>query len=153
LLSPLFRGSIFFLVNLPAGVGAAAGAMSAEFLFRALTAGFIGALTQNFRRVEPAWQAVLIVLIALPSLQHSCEFLVHWSRETPLLGASIGASICLTALSTAFNFYAMRQGSLIVGREGRSLLDDLAAYPRLLLGFFLIVPMTLRKSWMSLARG
>ena len=30
--------------------------MLAEFVFRAVTAGFYGAATQRFRQIEPAWR-------------------------------------------------------------------------------------------------
>lgn len=133
LLSSIFRGGIFFAVNLRAGLEAASGAMLAEFAFRLATAGFYGALTQSFRCVQPAWQAALAVMLLLPLVQHSLEFTVHLLRGTPLLLESIGASAIFTAISTLCNLHLMRNGAMIVGDGQRSLLADLAATPKLLL--------------------
>jgi hypothetical protein len=38
-------------------VHAAEGAMLAEFVYRGITAGFYGALTQAFRKAAPVWKA------------------------------------------------------------------------------------------------
>lgn len=51
--SPIFRSIIFLCANLTAGWSAVLGAMSAEFIYRCVTAGFYGALTQAFRSAEP----------------------------------------------------------------------------------------------------
>jgi hypothetical protein len=129
-LSSLARGGLFFLTNLPSGLGAAAGALMTEFALRGATSGFYGAVTQNFRRVEPPWCAFLAVFLLLPLGQHALEFAVHLVRGTPRLGASILASAGFTVLSTAVNLHLMRKGLLVVGDEGRSLLHDLGALPR-----------------------
>jgi hypothetical protein len=63
------------------------------------------------------------------------EWLVHWSRGTPELAASIGVSIAFTTFSTAFNLFAMRRGVLVVGAGSQSLLDDLRRMPRLMFSF------------------
>jgi hypothetical protein len=52
-LSAVVRGQLFFFANLSAGPVAALNALGTEMWFRFLTAGFYGALTQAFRRVEP----------------------------------------------------------------------------------------------------
>lgn len=143
LFSSLIRGTLFLAVNLTAGWYAAATAALAEFLYRSVTAGFYGALTQSFRCVEPRWQATVAVLILLPALTHGAEFLLHWWRGTPYLGVSIGASACLTLISTTFNLYAMRRGALVVGAGERSLAADLRALPRLILGYLLAGPLAL----------
>lgn len=61
-------------------------------------------------------------------------------RGTRRLMASIVASVCFTALSSVFNFYAMRRGILVVGDRRRSLLHDLRCMPRPVLDFILFVP-------------
>jgi hypothetical protein len=132
LLSSLFRGLIFFGVNARVGWRAAAGALLAEFCLRAATAGFYGALTQSFRRVEPAWQGYVAATICLPVCAHSLELLVHWFRGTPNLAASMLASIAFTAFSTSFNLHAMRRGAFITGEGAGSLSSDFRAVPRLL---------------------
>ncbi len=136
-MSSLFRAVLFFAVNLSAGLAAAMGAMTAEFVFRFATAGFYGALTQAFRRAEPERAATLAVMVLLPVVGHSLELAVHWSRGTPRLAESILASVALTAFSTAFNLFAMRRGALIVGAGSHSLSQDLVRMPALFASFLL----------------
>lgn len=140
LFSSLLRGGLFFGVNLRAGMDAALAAMLAEFLYRAATAGFHGALTQSLRRVTPQWHGTVAAMVLLPVAGHSLEFLIHWARNTPVLGASIAASVAFTVLSTLYNLHAMRHGVLVTGAEGRSLLHDLSAIPRVTLTFLLWIP-------------
>jgi hypothetical protein len=134
-MSALVRAWIFFFANLTAGWRAAAGAMLAEYVYRALTSGFYGALTQNFSRVQPAWQAFLAAMILLPLSSHSLEFLVHWLRHTPHLKTSLISSVCFTMLSTLFHLHAMRQGAMIVGDATASLADDMRRMPRIIGSF------------------
>ncbi len=139
LLSSLVRGGIFFSANLRSGLDAAAGAMLAEFLLRAVTSGFCGALTQAFRSVRPAWKGMVAVLVLLPVANHALEFLVHWLRGTPELFLSIGVSISFTVFSTAFNYFAMRRGLLTVGQGSQGLLRDMAQMPRLVVSFCIAI--------------
>jgi hypothetical protein len=64
------RGAVFFFANLSSGVDAATGALAAEFLYRSISAGFYGALTQEFRKAEPRWAATLVALIVVPCVSH-----------------------------------------------------------------------------------
>jgi hypothetical protein len=139
-LSASSRSLVFFTANLTAGPDAAVAAMTTEFVLRFMTSGFYGALTQAFSRVEPALHGTLAALVLLPSMAHALEFLVHWSRGTPELAASIIASMMFTVLSTAFNLFAMRRGVLIVGDGGGTLLSDLRRMPRIVLSFITASP-------------
>jgi hypothetical protein len=132
--SSLCRSSLFFAVNLNAGLRAAFWAMLAEFIYRSVSAGFYGALTQSFRKVEPRLKGMIVATIVLITVSHSVEFLIHWLRGTPNLWASISASMVFTAFSTMFNLHAMRRGVLITGRESHGLLKDLRLLPTLFRG-------------------
>lgn len=143
LLSSLFRAAIFFFVNLRAGWRAAVAAMLAELLYRGISAGFFGALTQSFRRAQPAWLAATAAMVLLPLASHSIEFTVHLARGTPKLIASMISSVIFTVLSTLFHLYAMRRGVLIVGSEGRSMAADFRAMPRIVAGFLAVGPLAL----------
>ena len=134
-LSSILRASLFFATNLSAGLPAALTAMQTELVFRGVTSGFYGALTEAFREAEPAWEAALTVMVLLPLANHSIELLVHWMRGTQKLLPSIIASMILTAFSTLFNFYVMRRGALIVGSGRGSLGMDLLRLPRLAVDF------------------
>ena len=133
--SALIRATIFFFVNLPAGTSAALGAMEAEFLWRLAVAGFLGSIIQSLRKAEPIWQATLITSLALPIVNHTIEFTIHWLRGTPKLMASILVSMSFTAIAMLFNAYAMRQGAMIIGKNGRPLWRDILDMPRLMGGF------------------
>jgi hypothetical protein len=140
LLSSLLRAAIFFSTNLVAGLHAALGAMAAELALRSATSGFYGAVTEAFASVEPPWAAMTATMLLLPFVAHSLEFLVHSLRRTPQLGLSIAASVAFTAVSTAFNLYAMQRGALIVGRGSRPLREDLSRIPGLVLAFLTAGP-------------
>jgi len=143
LFSSTLRAIIFLVANLTAGWRAATGAMAAEFLYRSITAGFYGAITQALGRAEPEWAAALAAMVLLPLLSHSIELTVHLLRGTPKLLASLIASVCFTALSTLFNLYAMRRGALVVGEASGSVAADLRRLPRLIGGFLAVGPMAL----------
>ena len=146
ILSSSFRAALFFATNLAAGLPAAVAALQTELLFRGVTSGFYGALTEAFRDAEPPWAAAVTVMILLPFANHSIEFLVHWARGTQKLVPSIIASVVFTALSTLFNFFAMRRGALIVGAGRGSLSSDVRRLPRLLLEFVCWLPKRLLRS-------
>jgi hypothetical protein len=125
----------------------AMGAMFAEWLYRAVTSGFYGAITQTLGEAEPEWHGALAAMILLPVTSHSFEFLVHWLRHTPHLKTSIISSMSFTVISTLFNFYAMRRGTMTVGRNAASLAQDLRAMPGIIYGFLTVLP---RWVWRSL---
>ncbi|MGE0447920.1 MAG: hypothetical protein AB7P99_22045 [Vicinamibacterales bacterium] len=139
ILSATLRAGVFFAANLPSGAEAATLAMAVEFVFRFSTAGFYGALTQAFRRVEPALHGTLAAMILLPGVAHSLEAVVHLAAGTPRLRDSMAASLMLTALSTSFNLFAMRRGAFVVGHGSQSLLRDVFALPALGVAFIAAV--------------
>jgi hypothetical protein len=151
--SPGLRAIIFLCVNLRAGWRAALSAALIELLYRTPTAGIYGALTQAFRKADPAWAAGVTVMVLLPLVSHSIEFLVHYLHGTPKLGPSIIASVCFTALATLFNLFAMRRGVLVVGRAESSLASDMRQIPRTILAFLVAGPIALYKGvcWLGMS--
>ena len=141
--SSLIRAQIFFWITLRAGWRAAVAAFLTELSYRGLTAGFYGALTQAFRGAQPAWAAGLTVMVLLPLISHSVEYFVHSVRHTQNLAANITGSVMFTAVSTLFNWYAMRNGSLITGAESKTVAQDLKSIPRLIVGFLAAGPVAL----------
>lgn len=142
-LSVIARAIVFFTVNLSAGLNAAMSAVAVDSVFRLSTTGFYGGLTQSFRRAEPAWHGAVASMLLLPVCNHTMEFLVHWLHGTPRLRASIFVSVCVTAVSTLFNWYAMRRGALLGSGEGDSLARDLLRMPRIIGDFLAAAPLAL----------
>ena len=134
--SSIARGALFFCANLVHGFDAAQAAFLTELVLRAATSGFYGTVTQTFRSVEPRRAATVAALVLLPGLSHSVELVVHWLRGTEALGLSIGSSVALTLISTAFNLHVMRHGVLTVGVGSQSLAADLMELPALMSSFF-----------------
>ncbi len=142
-LSALTRGGLFFFVNLRAGVSAAVGAMLIEAAFYVTVAGFYGSATEAFRRARPARLALLVMMLAMPAINHSLEFLLHWASGTRKLTTSIVASVSLSMISAVFNLFAMQRGAFIVGTERQSLADDFRQLPGILYDFITFLPQTL----------
>lgn len=139
-LSALTRGALFFFANLRAGVSAAVGAMVVEAAFYIIVAGFYGSATEAFRRARPAWLATAVMMVAMPALNHTLEFALHWSHGTKKLTTSIIASISLSMISAVFNLFAMQRGAFLVGAERQSLLEDFRQLPRIIFDFLTFVP-------------
>jgi hypothetical protein len=143
LLSACVRGTIFFIANLGAGLGPAIGAMGVEGVLFATLAGFYGALAQAFRRAQPEWAAAVTVMILIPVVNHTLEYLMHYANGTKKVAAGFTASISLSILSALFNLFVMRRGVLIVGDERAPLIDDLRRMPRLVFDFVMTIPRAL----------
>jgi hypothetical protein len=147
-MSAWFRGTIFFITNISAGLTAALSAMSLESAFYISTAGFYGAITQAFRKAHPPWAATLTVMVLQPILNHSLELSLHWIGGTEKLARSITVSICFSLLSAVFNIFAMRRGALIVGEGRKSLIADLRQMPLIIFEFITAIP---RAIWRALS--
>jgi len=109
--------------------------MMREFCFRSIASGFYGGITESFRSAKPRWVATLVVIVTMPFLNHSAEFLLHWLLGTPNLKTSMIASVGFTILSIGFNLYAMRREVLTTQRNCRSLGEDLKMIPGLLISY------------------
>ena len=147
-MSALYRAPIFFFTSLRAGWQLALSAMFAETAFRAITSGFYGAVTQALRRLEPAWLAIVIVLVLAPAAVQLMEYAVHVVSGTPNLKTGILVSSALTGIASLFNWYAMRHGTMLTGREAQPFWSDLKRLPGILVGFLVAIPKALlgRKS-------
>jgi len=137
LLSALLRGIILFVANLTAGWRPASAAFLVELMLRTAISGVYGSLTEAFAAAEPPWAALVAAMIVMPVTSQLVQLAVHYANGTPELARSFWISTAVTLVSTAFNFFAMRRGALIVGDGRRSVADDLRRLPRLLLDFVL----------------
>ena len=134
LFSALGRAPIFFAANLQSGSRAALAAFTTELVYRAVTAGFYGALTGYFARLPARRFGTLAALVTLPALAHSMEYLVHWFAGTPHITTAIVASIAVSACTTRISLFLMRRGLFVAGRQ--SMLADLTGLGRLIASSF-----------------
>jgi hypothetical protein len=139
-LSIILRAPIFLVATIPRGWTATCGAVLAECFYCAAAAGLYGALIQSLREAEPPWLTISFLTVVVPGIFQIFEAVLHWIRGTPHLRTVESFSIAVSAVSSLFNCYAMRRGTLLVGREGDSFGSDLRHLPRLLLSFVIFFP-------------
>jgi len=148
ILSGGLRAPIFLITYLVGreSLKLALGAALAQFIFRFVFAGVGGALIQAFRRVEPAWKALVAILLIVPVISHFFEFLVqlgfaHFTQTADHTDEAILRSVCISVLSALFSLFIMRRNVMIVGEEdSKSIWRDLAHFPVLIFDFIMIVP-------------
>ena len=117
-----------------------AGAAIAEALVCAVYAGCYAAVVQSIRNRRPLWLTAFTIAVVLPALGQVVEYEVHSWRSTPHRIVAVTISSILSVLSSLFNWYVMRNGSFLVGREQSSLSSDLKRFPLLLWRFLLLAP-------------
>lgn len=153
ILSGTLRAPIFFVTYLIGreSLKIALGAAFVQFVFRFLFAGLSGALIQRFRRVEPAWKALLAVMILIPAISHVFEFFIqygfaHFTQTSDHTDEAILRSISISIVSALFGLFAMRRDVMIVGEEeSKSIWNDLGRLPLLIFIFVGFIPMEIAK--------
>lgn len=148
ILSGLMRAPIFLITYLlgKESLKLAIGAALVQFTFRFFFAGVGGALIQGFRHVEPAWKALLTILMIVPLISHLFEFILQFlfayvTGTTDHTDEAIVRSICFSLISALFTLFIMRRNVLIVGdEESRSLLSDIGRLPVLIFQFCAFIP-------------
>lgn len=151
-LSIILRVPVFAVVSVRHGIGAVGAAALTEALVCAFNAGFYAAVVQAIRNRKPLWLTAVLIAVGLPALGQVIEYEVHVWRGTPHHTFAVIISSILAALSSLFNWYAMRRGTLLVGSEGNSFSEDVRQIPGLLGRFLLIGPRWVlrRVGWMAL---
>jgi hypothetical protein len=139
-LSILFRAPVYVIASLRSGWRETLAALFAESVVCAGTAGFYGAFVQAIRNAQPAWATALVVTIFLPAVMQAVEYLVHRLRGTHHLHAVLIGTVVVSALSSLFNWFAMKRGILLVGEEGKSFQRDLKRLPLLAVSFIISGP-------------
>ena len=149
MLSVLLRVPVFAAVTVQKGLNAVAGAVFAEAAVCAFNAGCYAGIVQYIRNRRPVWLTAMVIAVLLPALGQVIEYEVHTWRGTPHRIFAVIISSILSALSSLFNWYAMRQNTLLVGGERTSLFSDLRRLPVLLGQFLLLAPRWLlhRMGW------
>lgn len=159
--SGLFRAPIFFFTylqfagknrNAKETIMLALGAAAAQFAYRFVFAGINGSLIQMFRRVEPAWQALVVIMLLIPAVSHTLEFIVQHTYAfatgtTQQTDEAIVRSICVSIISALFNLFAMRRGLMLVGKDEdrKSIWGDMKHTPVVVVEFVAFIPMEIAK--------
>jgi len=139
-LSIILRAPIFIVASARRGFRAMLAALLVESFYCAATAGFYGALIQTLRDAQPLWLTAIFLTVVVPGVFQVFEAYLHWSRGTPHWQIAEAVSIVASALSSLFNWYAMRRGTFLVGAEGKKFGSDLRRFPGLLLTFVTFLP-------------
>jgi hypothetical protein len=134
------RGLAFFMTNLQAGGREATKALIVEAVFAFVTGGVIGAISQQLRNAEPLWETAAVVWIGMPGVMLLAQSGVHRLAHTPHLSGGLVLSFCLSAVSAAFSWYAMRNGAMLGGSDETTILHDIEVLPKIFLGFLLAIP-------------
>lgn len=148
ILSGVLRAPIFLITYLIAkeSFKLALGAALLQFTFRFLFAGVGGALIQAFRRVEPAWKALLTILLIVPVISHLLEFVIqfcfaYFTGTTDHTDEAITRSVCVSIISALFSLFIMRRNVMIVGEaESKSLFSDIIRMPLMIYDFMAFIP-------------
>jgi hypothetical protein len=138
LLSVMLRVPVFAVAASRHGLEAVAAAVLTESVVCGFNAGCYAAVVQAIRNRKPVWLTAPLITVALPSIGQVIEYEVHLWRGTPHRVIAVIISSVLSAVSSLFNWYAMKHGTLLVGREGKDFSYDLRRMP-LLLGRFLLL--------------
>ena len=148
ILSGVLRAPIFLLTYLigKESLKLAVGAAAVQFVFRFFFAGISGALIQSFRRVEPAWKALMAVLMMVPLVSHLFEFVLqagfaYFTSTQAHTDEAILRSICVSVISAIFTMFAMRRNIMIVGEEeSKSFFHDITRLPIVIFYFIAFIP-------------
>jgi hypothetical protein len=135
ILSCILRVPIYVATTFKFGWRAITVAGLVEAMFAACVAGVYAALTQAIRYAEPQSMVGAILLIALPGITLAFDALIHYVMQTPNLAMGILVSLVVSVLSSAFNWYSMRRGTLLMGPASHSFGRDLVALPVLIARF------------------
>jgi hypothetical protein len=136
-LSAAGRAPIFLVTTCTYGWRAVTVAVTAEALYRAGSAGFFAAVTQALRNRRPRWLTMLLVAVLIPAISLVLDCLLHLFLGTPNLTRGMLVSTLVSVVTSVFNWYSMRRGTLLVGRTGVSFVSDLCCLPQLVLQFLL----------------
>jgi uncharacterized membrane protein len=148
----MLRVPVFAAATVRRGPEAFAGAILTEAVVCAFNAGCYAAVVQVVRNRKPVWLVATVITVLLPAIGQVIEYEVHTWHQTPHRVIAVIISSVLSAISSLFNWYAMKQGTLLVGDEQSSFSADLRRLPLLICRFLLLAPRWLgrRMRWMAL---
>jgi hypothetical protein len=134
-LSIMLRVPIYVGTTFKYGLRATALAGGVEAVFSCGAAGVYAALTQAIRYAEPQTVVGFLLLVVLPAITLGLDALFHYAMHTPNLAVGVAVSFVVSVLSSAFNWYSMRRGTLLIGQKAPSFGADIASLPLLIARF------------------
>jgi hypothetical protein len=136
-LSIILRAPIYVATTFKFGWRATTIAATVEAVFSSAAAGVYAALTQAIRYATPEGVVAAILLVVLPAITLVLDALFHYIMRTPNLTTGVAVSLVVSVLSSAFNWYSMRRGTLLVGEKARPFASDIVSLPLLIARFVL----------------
>jgi hypothetical protein len=149
-LSIFLRVPVYVATTFKYGWQATTMAAAVEAVFSCAAAGVYAALTEAIRYAAPETVVAAILLVGLPAITLFFDALFHYVMRTPNLLAGVAVSLVVSILSSGFNWYSMRRGTLLVGEQARPFGSDILSLP-LLIARFVAEPFILL--WRSLRRS
>ena len=141
-LSMILRVPIYVATTFKYGWQATTLAGTVEAVFSAGVAGVYAAFTEAVRNATPQAVVATLLLVVLPAITLVLDALFHYVMRTPNLLAGVLVSLVVSILSSAFNWYSMRRGTLLMGGKAKPFASDLASLP-LLIARFVMEPFIL----------
>ena len=141
-LSVILRAPVYVATTFRHGWEAATLAGAVEAVFSAGAAGVYAAFTEAVRYAVPEFVVGVLLLVVLPAITLALDALLHYVVRTPNLVAGVAVSLGVSVLSSAFNWYSMRRGTLLIGPKARPFTSDVASLP-ILIARFLSEPFVL----------
>jgi len=135
LLSASVRSLVYLVAMAHARQHGAWGVVLVEIVYVTATAGLYAGLQQRGLGLRSRLLGTLVVVLAVPALAQSLDWLTHRTVGHAASGRVTGAVCLFTFLSALFHLYVMRKGAFLTGPLGRTLLDDFRSMPRLMMGF------------------
>jgi hypothetical protein len=130
-LSATARSFVYVAALAHKGVGSGGTIVLVEMVYVLVTAGVYAGLQQRALGLRPRWLGNLAVVIGVPWLAQTLEWLAHHAVGGEAPGRATLAVCFFAGLSAFFHLHVMRRGVFLTGGQERSLVEDFRRMPRL----------------------
>jgi hypothetical protein len=138
-LSATARSFVYVAALAHKGVGSGATIVLVEMVYVLVTAGVYAGLQQKALGLRSQGLGNLAVVIGVPGLAQTLEWLTHRAVGGAAPGRATLAVCFFAVLSAFFHLHVMRRGAFLTGGQERSLVEDFRRMPQLVVEF-LIAP-------------
>lgn len=137
LLSATMRSSVYLAAMARSGHRERFAAVLVEIAYVSLTAGLWAGLQQRALGIRRRWLGNLAIVVAVPALAQFFDWTAHRLAGPVPPPRALLAVCAFTLLSALFHLHVMRRGVFLTGTQGRSLVHDFRAIPRMIAGFLM----------------